>query len=224
MEFNYKNLNSDQIKITLPLNKDEFEKIKDEVNGCNLLELEHWEFWDLRDYFFNKLIIENFKEDLISLFTKTHLNEFDFSNKDKIEIKVIDLYYHYYYNEVFICSEPSNVIYPDIEINRLEIRLKYDTDELEYLLEQILDAFGVIYNNWKEEGTLLCTDEFNIGEYFSSLMINCWTKVKLDYNSNVIGFVSYASGGGGYTDLDNGNEVEETIDGIKAYLKNRIKN
>lgn len=224
MEFNYKNLNSDQIEITLPFNKVEFEKIKDNVNGCDLLDLEHWEFWNLRDYFFNKLIIENFKEDLISLFTKTHLNEFDFSSKDKIEIKVIDLYYHYYYNEIFICSEPSDVIYPDIEMNRLESRLIYNTDELEHLLEQILDAFGVTYNDWKEEGDLLSTDELIIGNYFGPLMFECWTKVKLDYNSNVIGFVSYASGGGGYKDLDNGNEVDETIDGIKSYLKNRIKN
>ncbi|WP_196888421.1 hypothetical protein [Aureivirga sp. CE67] len=225
MYFKYKNLKNQEQTITLPITKTRFKEIKNEVEDLGLEDLGYWEFWDIRDYLFKTLIIDSFKNDLMSFFENIHLNKFESYNKvENTEIKAVDVYYHFYNEEeIYLFSEPSVILYPNHNMKRLETRLEYDTEELEFLLEQILDSFDVNYVNWKNDEYDLSSTDFELGVYFGDLTFECWTKTKEKLKSKLIGLISYATGGAGCMDLDNGNEIEETDEAISLYLKKEIQ-
>lgn len=221
--FQYKNLNGQQKSINLPIEQKDFNEIKRQVQHSELDDLGDWEFWELRDYLFETLIINSLKGDAIAFFEKIHLKQFEFEGGfNGNEIKVVDVYYHFDYgDEIYLFSEPSDMLYPNYELKTgLEVHLKYDTEELEHLLEQILNAFSVDYDSWQEEGGL-CTDELEIGKLCSGLIFGCWQLAKVKTESNTIGILSYSSGGAGCTDLDNGNDIDESDEGTRLYLEKK---
>ncbi len=224
MFFEYKDIHGNQKTIDLPIELSDFDTIKHRVEGIALEDLEYWEFWDIRDDLYKTLIIENFRDHIIEFFTKIHLQQFEFKDdKKRLDVNVVDVYYHFNYGDrIYLFVEPSWEFYSEEMFkNRLEIHLKYDIEELEHLLEQILDAFGVNYEEWKEEGETLSEDELEIGDMFCDVLFDCWSITKNKTSSSVIGMLSYATGGGGYTDLDTQQDVEQTDEGIRKHIEER---
>jgi hypothetical protein len=223
LEFTYTTLDKKEKTIDLPISLEEFKSIKRDVRGEDLYDLDDWVFWDIRDHLFQKLIIYNLKDEFLQFFVNVHTNAFElYESQSKQDIKVVDVYYHYYYNKIFVCAEPNDAIYPNYKAKRLEVGLGYDTEELESLLTQILNAFEVDYQEWIDDGEKFSENELEISTFFSHLMQDCWTESKANTNSSVIGMVFYATGGSAYVDLDNGTEVEQTDEGIRAYVKTRM--
>lgn len=225
MLFEYKDLNGQQKSINLPIEQKHFDEIKRQVEHSELGSLGDWEFWELRDYLFEKVIIDSLKDDAIAFFEKIHLKQFEFEDEfNENEIKAVDVCYYFYFEEIYLFSEPSEVLYPNLELkNRLAVHLKYDTKELEHLLEQVLDAFGVGYDSWKEDGDDINSCELEIGKLSSDLIFGSWQLAKTKTKSNIIGMLSYFSGGAGCRDLDNGNDIDESNEGTRLYLEKIIK-
>lgn len=222
MLLEYKDVKGIQKTIEIPIEQSHFDTIKQQVQGVELEDLEDWEFWKLRDYLYKILIIESFQDQIIEFFTKVHLQQYEFKEGyEKLSVNAVDVYYHFYYGEsIYLFVEPSWVFFTDeIVKNRLEVHLDYDTEELENILEQILDAFGVNYENWKEEGDALSEDELDLGGMFCDVLFDCWSISKKETNSSVVGMLSYATGGGGYRGLNTQDDITQTDEGIRTYVE-----
>lgn len=221
MIFNYKSLNGNNKSVELPIDQNVFNQFKQQVEGSALEDWGEWLFWDLRDYLFTTLICSGFKTDLCAFFEKLHVNRFK-EDLNGTSAEVVDVYYIFYSGDsTYVCSEPSPVLYPNNQAERLEIHLNYETEELDCLLEQLLDAFGVNYNSWTADEESLSLSEIDLGDVFGDLFFECWLQTKKKLNSNLIGMLSYATGGAGCVDLDNGNEIDETEEDVLKYLEKR---
>lgn len=222
MLLEYKDVKGIQKTIEIPIEQSHFDTIKQQVQGAELEDLEDWEFWELRDYLYKILIIKSFQNRILEFFTKIHTQQYEFKEGyEKLSVDVVDVYYHFYYGEsIYLFVEPSWAFYSDgILKERLEIHLDYDTEELENILEQVLDAFGVKYESWKDDGDTFSEDELDLGEMFCDVLFDCWSITKKEVNSSVVGMLSYATGGGGYTGLDTQLDVSQTDEGIRTYVE-----
>lgn len=221
MIFNYKNLSGQDTFVELPIDQNVFNQFKEKVEGSALEDWGEWLFWNLRDYLFSSLICSGFKPELNAFFEKLHVNRFK-EGLNGTSADAVDVYYIFYSGDsTYIFSEPSTDLYPNNHAERLEINLNYDVEELDCLLEQLLDAFGVDYSLWTEDEESLSLSEIDLGDIFGDLFFECWLQIKKKLNSNLIGLLSYATGGAGCVDLDNGNEIEETEEEVLKYLEQR---
>lgn len=221
MIFNYKSLNGNNKSIELPIDQNVFNEFKEKVEGSALEDWGEWLFWDLRDYLFSTLICSGFKTELSAFFEKLHVDWFK-EDLNGTKAEVVDVCYIFYSGDsTYIFSEPSSVLYPNNHAERLELNLNYDVEELDCILEQLLDAFGVNYSVWTEDEESLSLDELDLGDIFGDLFFECWLQTKKKLNSNLIGLLSYATGGAGCIDLDNGNKIDETDEGILKYVEQR---
>lgn len=224
MLFKYNDLDHQVQTIELPISINKFIEVKGEVEGKSLEDINYyWLFWEIRDALFKQFLFDIHKDELLAFIERLQLSQFDFKNPNlNHHVKVVDVYYNvYYWNSVFVAGEPSIGIYDGIVNDRLELHLDFDTEALEHLLEQLLDAFGVVdYDEYQEEEEL-ATSEIGADGIFEDLVRECWLNKKATTQSEMIGMLFQATGCGSMSDLDSGDIVEETEEGIKAYLKSR---
>lgn len=224
MLFKYQDTNNQEQCIELPITIDKFIETKGEIEGSTLEDLNYyWVFWEIRDVLFKQFLFDIHKEELVGFIKRLQLNQFDFKNPKVANLaKVVDVYYNvYYWDSVFVAGEPSIGIYDGLVNDRLELHLDFDTEELEHLLEQLLDAFGVVdYDEYQEEEEL-ATSEIGADDIFETFARENWLHVKNETKSEMIGMIFQGTGCGSMSDLDTGDTVEETEDGIIAYLKSR---
>ncbi|WP_299336831.1 hypothetical protein [uncultured Psychroserpens sp.] len=224
MQFTYHDTNHTEQHIDLPITTDQFNTVKLEVEGSRLDDIDYWwAFWAIRDSLFKQLHFDIHAAEIKAFIKRLQLNQFDFTdpNADNT-VKVVDVYYNvYYWDMVFVAGEPGIGLYDGITKDRLELHLEFDVDEFEHLLEQLLDAFGVIdYEEYQEEDDL-ATFELSADALFVELFRECWADVKADTKSDMIGMLFQATGIGDTTDLDTHEAVDQTEDGYREYLKGR---
>jgi hypothetical protein len=227
MLFRYQDLNKKEQSIELPITVDKFIEVKSEVKGLELSNIEYyWTFWEIRDVLFKQLMFDIHKHEIMSFLKILQTNNFDFIDSHKGTIvKAVDIYYNVYYGDfIFVAGEPCTTIYGnDIieDIGRLELHLDFDTEELEYLLVQLLEALGITGIEDYQEEEELSTSELSTDGYFEDLIRTCWLETKQQTNSKVVGIIFQASGCGSMSDLDTGENIEETTEGMTAHLKGR---
>jgi len=218
MLFEYKTLGGQAAKIELPISKTQFNAAKQNVKGLDLDSVPYeWEFWILRDFLFHTLILKPMQSKIENMLVKVQKGDYNF-DLQPTKIKVADVFFHCYSNEIYVFSEPSLVFYGDLSANQLEISLAYDTDELEHILIQLLHSFGVTYVEEDYYNGLNGT-ELEEKALFLDFILEIWQELKVDTNSTVIGLIAYASGGIGLYDMDKGNQVEELDYEIRDYIK-----
>lgn len=211
--------NYETLKLFLPKKNRTAKKI---TKGIDINDFDY--FWELRDDLFKSIIIKSFEPQIISFFKKAHTDQFIYkNNSEKESLKVIDMYYHFYSDEIYLFIEPSYDYYSDGKIKRLELHLKYDSEEFEKLLIQILDLWQIDYSSFKEEDSYesIWDSELEISEFFLEQLFLQWSNIKKQTKSKLIGFISYATGGLYTYDLDNQKEVKNLKNETKKYLESR---
>lgn len=227
MLFKYKDLNNQEQSIELPITVDKFIAIKTKVNGLELLSMQYyWVFWEIRDALFKRLMFDCHKQELTTFLKQLQTNDFDFKEhyQDTI-VKAVDIYYNvYYWDSVFVAGEPSTTVFEDGILGgqgRLELHLDFDTEALEHLLVQLLEAFGIIGIEEHQEEDALATSELSADGLFEDFVSECWLNLKEQTKSKVIGILFQATGCGSMSDLDTGENVDESTEGMAAYLKRK---
>lgn len=133
------------------------------------------------------------------------------------------MYYHFYDDEIYVFVEPNYDYYPDDKIKRLELYLKYDSNEFEKSLIQILDLWQLDYSSFTEDNYYesIWDFELEIDSFFLEFMFKHWSEIKKETNSDLIGFITYATRGLYTYDLDNKSEVRGLKNETKKYLENK---
>ncbi|WP_299621845.1 hypothetical protein [uncultured Tenacibaculum sp.] len=223
MKFKYVNLNKEEKVIDLPVTEEDFNETKCFVEGSELIDMDYdWLIWDLRDYFIEKMVLDPFKEEIYSFCRKVQLADFDYKeNSSSKDIKVVQIYYNIYsWHLIFVACEPEIVFHKeDIVKDRLELDFNFDLRELEYLLEQILDALEVDYSEFKEEEKIVTSDliiDFSV----KNILKECWKEIKNETNSKIVGVVFQATGGDPES-LDTDEVIGDSEELIVEFFKKR---
>lgn len=199
------------------------EEVLDDLNfteGTDVYELDF--FQELRDELFESIILKSFEDRLNEFFYKIHTDQFKYKiASEKDSLKVINLWYNIYPNEIYLFVEPNPDFYNEDKIERLELSLHFDLDEFENLLTQILDLRKVDYSNLEYS---LAREELEKEKYLFNLLYEYWLLVKKETNSDIIGFLSLATGGSNYFDLDNQNTIESIHREVQKYLDQKNVN
>lgn len=202
------------------LSKEEVLDDLDFTEGTDVYELDF--FWELRDELFESIILKSFEDRLNEFFYKIHTDQFKYKiATEKDSLKVINLWYNIYPNEIYLFVEPNPDFYNEDKIERLELSLHFDLDEFENLLTQILDLRKVDYSNLEYS---LAREELEKEKYLFNLLYEYWSLVKKETNSDIIGFLSLATGGSNYFDLDNQNTIECIHGEVQKYLDQKNVN
>lgn len=202
------------------LSKEEVLDDLDFTEGTDVYEFDF--FWELRDELFESIILKSFEDRLNEFFYKIHTDQFNYKiASEKGSLKVINLWYNIYPNEIYLFVEPNPDFYNEDKIERLELSLHFDLDEFENLLTQILDLRKVDYSNLEYS---LAREELEKEKYLFNLLYEYWSLVKKETNSNIIGFLSLATGGSNYFDLDNQNTIECIHGEVQKYLDQKNVN
>ncbi|MCH2035125.1 MAG: hypothetical protein MK202_16570 [Tenacibaculum sp.] len=202
------------------LSKEEVLDDLDFTEGTDVYELDF--FWELRDELFESIILKSFEDRLNEFFYKIHTDQFKYKiASEKDSLKVINLWYNIYPNEIYLFVEPNPDFYNEDKIERLELSLHFDLDEFENLLKQILDLRKVDYSNLEYS---LAREELEKEKYLFNLLYEYWSLVKKETNSDIIGFLSLATGGSNYFDLDNQNTIECIHGEVQKYLDQKNVN
>lgn len=222
---NFKILQEDKTfkEATIFLNKKIVNKQRKLTSNISVNDFEY--FWELRDDLFNNVIIKSFEKQTLDFLNKVHSNDFIYTNNnDNNPIEVVDTFYHFYDDEIYFFVEPCYDLYSNDKADRLELRLLFDSSEFEKLLIKILDSWGIDYSYYEQDDYESIWDsELEMGKFFYDFITKQWKKSKAENNSDLKGFISYATGGAGYYDLDNGNSVKESVGEVRKYLeKNNI--
>ncbi len=223
MKFKYVNLNKEEKVIDLPVTEEDFNETKCFVEGSELIDMDYdWLIWDLRDYFVEKMVLDPFKEEINSFCRKVQLADFDYKeNANSKDVKVVQMYYHIYsWHLIFVACEPEITFHKeDIVKDRLELDFNFDLRELEYLLEQILDALEVDYSEFKEEEKIVTSDliiDFSV----KNILKECWNEIKNEINSKIVGVVFQATGGDPES-LDTDEVIGDSEELIVEFFKKR---
>ncbi len=224
MKFKYININKEEKIIDLPVSEEIFNKTKSFVKGSRLIDMYYsWLIWDLRDYFFEKMILDSFRKEINSFCKRILLADFDYekhaSSKD---VKVVQMYYHVYiWDQVFIACEPEGSFHKESLVkDRLELKLDFELEELEYLLEQLLNEFEVDYSEFKKKEDI-STNELEIDFLVENLLRECWRKTKEEANSKIVGTLFEATGLGSTGDLDTDEVIGDSEELIIEFFKKR---
>ncbi|CAM1344906.1 hypothetical protein [Tenacibaculum amylolyticum] len=202
------------------LSKEEVLDDLDFTKGTNVYELDF--FWELRDQLFESIILKSFERPLKDFFHKIHTDQFNYKiASEKGSLKVINLWYNIYPYEVYLFVEPNPDYFTEDKIERIELSLHFDLSEFENLLTQILDLRKIDYSNLDDS---LANHELEKDDYIQNLIYQHWSLVKKETNSSLIGFLSLATGGCNYFDLDNQNSIECLTGEIKKYLDQKNVN
>ncbi|WP_299886727.1 hypothetical protein [uncultured Lacinutrix sp.] len=224
MIFNFLDLNKESQRVRIPITEKRFKKISKKNKGRDFDNMNYYlEFMLIRDYLFLVFILNPYMETVKIFFRKIQLSQLDFEDTHKNDIiKAADVYYHvYYWNSIFIASEPSTTFYSNgIIKDRLELHLEFDTELLESVLEQLLEALGIDYEAFQEEEDL-STFEIEADSLVTSFLLECWQDVKQETQSKVFGMLFEGTGIGGMYDLDNAKDIEATDSSIEAYVKSK---
>ncbi|WP_299708775.1 hypothetical protein [uncultured Tenacibaculum sp.] len=223
MKFKYVNLNKEEKVIDLPVTEEDFNETKCLVEGSEFIDMDYdWLIWDLRDYFVEKMVLDPFKEEIYSFCKKIQLADFDYKeNASSKDVKVVQMYYHIYsWHLIFVACEPEITFHKeDIVKDRLELDFNFDLRELEYLLEQILDALEVDYSEFKEEEKIVTSDliiDFSV----KNILKECWNEIKNEINSKIVGVVFQATGGDPES-LDTDEVIGNSEELIVEFFKKR---
>ncbi|TCP24718.1 hypothetical protein EV195_105149 [Tenacibaculum skagerrakense] len=225
MIFEYFNLKKEKTSIELPVSKELFNKTIQEVKGLDLINMNYnWLFWDLRDYLFEKIIIDSFQTKVESFCRKIQESKFDFlTNVDSESLKVVQIYYHvYYWSEIFIASEPENSFHKNEMVeDRLELILEFDLKELRHLLIELLIVFNVDYKEFIEDESIE-THELMVDELVENLLRKSWAKIKKETNSKIVGTLFEGTGLGSTIDIDTSEKIGDTEDEIIDFFNKKI--
>ncbi|MDP2542234.1 hypothetical protein CSC81_13495 [Tenacibaculum discolor] len=192
------------------------------TKGIDIYEFNY--FWELRNDLFKSIILKSFEPQIKEYLKKIHKDEFIYTDKnEKKSLKVISMYYHFYDDEIYVFVEPNYDYYPDDKIKRLELYLKYDSNEFEKSLIQILDLWQLDYSSFTEDNYYesIWDFELEIDSFFLEFMFKHWSEIKKETNSDLIGFITYATRGLYTYDLDNKSEVRGLKNETKKYLENK---
>ena len=224
MKFKYVNLNKEEKVIDLPVSEEAFNKTKSFVKGSALIDMYYdWLIWDLRDYFFDKMILDSFRKEINSFCKRIQLADFDYEkNAGPEDVKVVQMYYHVYiWDQIYVACAPEGSFHKESLVqDRLELDLEFELNELEHLLLQLLNVLEVDYSEFKEEEDI-STNELGIDTLVENLLRECWRKTKEETNSKIVGTLFEATGLGSTGDLDTNEVIGDSEELIIEFFKKR---
>lgn len=211
----------------LELDEKQILQVKKENQKIDLWKLH--EFWDMKDTLVMRSIFKPLEKDIFEFIKKVHTDQFIYKTEDDPNrVKVVSMHYKYYFwDKFYLFVDPHFDFYHWSKIDRLSVHINIDYDHTEKQLRKLLDFIGIDYSDITEEDylDLWCSGSDSpvdsVETIFTDLVGRFWKSIKKEKNSDLLGFISEATGIGSTFDLDTDEDVEGKKFATRTYIKQK---